>query len=94
MIAPLDDFNTRSIKLTNLHWKTSKGEVSRHFPKAASINLLTKDKNGRLDRRQPGIAIVSFGTDQEALSAVDEKQGCVIHGRKVSVMFSNKRAKG
>lgn len=55
--------------------------------------MCTKNKKGRLDRRQPGIAVLSFNTGQEALTAVDEKQGCTIHGRKVSVMFSPRKLK-
>uniref|UniRef100_A0A5K3FYX7 RRM domain-containing protein n=1 Tax=Mesocestoides corti TaxID=53468 RepID=A0A5K3FYX7_MESCO len=86
----VDDYRHNCVKLSNLHWRTSKGEISKHFPNAISIDILTKIKTG-FNRKQSATAVVTFNSIEETISAVDEKQGCNVHGRKVSVMFCPKK---
>ncbi|VDM35327.1 unnamed protein product [Hydatigera taeniaeformis] len=83
----------KSVRLYNLHWKTTKGEVARHFPGSTSINVSTMMAKGPVCRRRSGVANLMFGTVGEAIAAVDEKQGCVIRGRRISVHFCPKKAK-
>nr|CDS15656.1 nucleolin [Echinococcus granulosus] len=89
----VDDYIPCSLRLYNLHWKTTKGEVARHFPGSISINIPTRMGRSCVDRRQSGVANLMFGTVEEAIAAVDEKQGCVIRGRRVSVHFCPKKVK-
>ncbi|VDO07987.1 unnamed protein product [Rodentolepis nana] len=88
-----DDYIPLSILLYNLHWKTSKGEIAKHFPTSKSIDIVTKTKKGNVDKRQPGVAKLTFNTIDESISSVDEKQGCIIHGRRVSIHFCPKQSK-
>ncbi|KAL5962295.1 EKC/KEOPS complex subunit Tprkb [Taenia solium] len=48
---------------------------------------------GSVGRRQSVVANLTFGTVEEAIAAVDGKQGCVIHGRRISVHFCPKKVK-
>ncbi|VDK32415.1 unnamed protein product [Taenia asiatica] len=88
-----DDYIPCSVRLYNLHWKTTKGEVARYFPGSTSINLPKNTVRGFVSRRQSIVANLMFGTVEEAIAAVDGKQGCVIHGRRISVHFCPKKVK-
>lgn len=88
-----DDYIPCSVRLYNLHWKTTKGEVAKCFPGSLSINLPTRMAGGFVGRRQSVVANLMFGTVEEAIAAVDEKQGCVIRGRRISVHFCPKKVK-
>ncbi|VUZ39618.1 unnamed protein product [Hymenolepis diminuta] len=88
------DYIPLSILLYNLHWKTSKGEIAKHFPTSKSIDIIAKTKKGSVDKRQSIVAKLTFNTIDEVITSVDEKQGCIIHGRRISVHFCPKQSKG
>ncbi|MTV29296.1 RNA-binding protein, partial [Nitriliruptoraceae bacterium ZYF776] len=69
----VDDYIPCSVRLYNLHWKTTKGEVARFFPGSISITLSTKTSRDFVGRRQSIVANLMFGTTEEAIAAVDEK---------------------
>lgn len=79
--------------LYNLHWKTSKGEIAKHFPTSKSIDIIKKMKGSHAEKRQSNVAKLTFNTIDEVISSVDEKQGCNIHGRRVSVHFCPRQTK-
>uniref|UniRef100_A0A0V0J394 Nucleolin n=2 Tax=Schistocephalus solidus TaxID=70667 RepID=A0A0V0J394_SCHSO len=85
-----DDYNVLEVRVSNLHKKTGKGELTRHFPNAATIAL--KDGKSGRTKQGIGVAVISFGTPAEAVAAVNEKHGCVVRGRRVSVLFERKKS--
>ncbi|VDL92526.1 unnamed protein product [Schistocephalus solidus] len=84
------DYNVLEVRVSNLHKKTGKGELTRHFPNAATIAL--KDGKSGRTKQGIGVAVISFGTPAEAVAAVNEKHGCVVRGRRVSVLFERKKS--
>nr|VZI50980.1 unnamed protein product [Spirometra erinaceieuropaei] len=86
-----DEYSPLEIRVSNLHKKTGKGELTRHFPNATGITMKDVNKSGRF-KYEVGAAVISFGTPAEAISAFDEKHGCVVRGRRVSVMFERKKS--
>ncbi|TNN13409.1 nucleolin [Schistosoma japonicum] len=65
------------------------GEIARKFPSSTNISF---DKTNNLNaRHKPGVAYLTFASEEDAVNAIKSRQGCLLRGRKVSILFRTKQ---
>lgn len=83
----LKAYNCRRIAVANLPWNIEKTHLWKHFSRADYLDILPSSAQ---DKRAPGLAFVTFKTDQDAMEAFDTLHGTRIKGKRVSINFQKK----
>ncbi|VDP76765.1 unnamed protein product, partial [Schistosoma mattheei] len=85
----IDDYDCKMLVLYGVNYNVKKGEIARKFPSSTNISL---DKASHLNaRHKPGVAYLTFASEEDAVNAIKCRQGCLLRGRKVSVLFHKKQ---
>ncbi|CAH8508762.1 unnamed protein product [Schistosoma haematobium] len=85
----IDDYDCKMLVLYGVNYNVKKGEIARKFPSSTNISL---DKTSHLNaRHKPGVAYLTFASEEDAVNAIKCRQGCLLRGRKVSVLFHTKQ---
>ncbi|CAH8499254.1 unnamed protein product [Heterobilharzia americana] len=84
----VDDYECTVLVLHGLKYNVKRGEIARRFPASIDIRIhLTNDTH------KPGVAYLTFASEEDALNALKSRQGCFLRGRKTSVHFRVKPKK-
>uniref|UniRef100_A0A3Q0KQM8 RRM domain-containing protein n=1 Tax=Schistosoma mansoni TaxID=6183 RepID=A0A3Q0KQM8_SCHMA len=85
----IDDYDCKMLVLYGVNYNVKKGEIARKFPSSTNISL---DKTSHLNaRRKPGVAYLTFASEEDAVNAIKCRHGCLLRGRKISVLFHTKQ---
>ncbi|KAK4469264.1 hypothetical protein MN116_006833 [Schistosoma mekongi] len=85
----IDDYDCKVLVLYGVHYNVKRGEIARKFPSSTNISF---DKTNHLNaRHKPGVAYLTFASEEDAVNAIKSKQGCLLRGRKISILFHIKQ---
>ncbi|CAH8484266.1 unnamed protein product [Schistosoma turkestanicum] len=85
----IDDYDCKMLVLYGVNYNVKKGEIARKFPSSTNISF---DKTSHLNaRRKPGIVYLTFASEEDAVNAIKCRQGCLLRGKKISILFHTKR---